>query len=386
MTKKNKNGIQFNKLNMKVLITGGAGFIGSYVCKALLKKGYQVTVLDNLDPQIHGENAKWPGYMPEGTENHIGDIRDRELVRQLLSKSDAVIHLAAAVGVGQSMYKIEHYCSVSVIGTAILLEEIIPIRERIKKIIVASSMSIYGEGNYQNAKGEWVNVKTRPLQQLENENWEVFSETGEQLRPFPTHEEKPLKPESIYAINKRDQEEMVLSFGKAYNIPSVAFRMFNVYGAYQALNNPYTGVAAIFSNKLLNDEAPFVFEDGKQRRDFIHVEDVANAYVLAIEKHEGDGLAMNLGSGNSISVTEIALSLAAVLGKNIQPQITNKFRVGDIRNCFADITLIKEKLGWTPKWNFEYGVKTMTDWLIAEKDNAKKTDSIEELNQMGLVK
>ena len=371
---------------MNILVTGGAGFIGSYVCKALLKKGHHVIVLDNLDPQIHGENAKWPTYMPEGTENFIGDVRDRELVRKLLAKADAVIHLAAAVGVGQSMYKIEHYCSVSVMGTAILLEELIPIREKIIKLIVASSMSIYGEGMYTNNSGAYVNVQTRSLSQMEAGKWELYDSNGNELKPMPTTEEKPLKPESIYAVNKRDQEEMILSFGKAYKIPSVAFRMFNVYGAYQALNNPYTGVAAIFSNKLLNDEQPMVFEDGKQRRDFVHVEDVANAYALAIENNGGDGLAMNLGSGRSISISEIATSLAAILGKDIQPVITNKFRDGDIRNCFADISLIKSKLGWEPKWKFEEGVKTMTDWLISEKENAKKTDSMEELKKMGLVK
>jgi dTDP-L-rhamnose 4-epimerase len=371
---------------MNILITGGAGFIGSYVCKALLKNGHYVIVLDNLDPQIHGEKAQWPSYMPSGTENYIGDVRDRELVRTLLAKSDAVIHLAAAVGVGQSMYKIEHYCSVSVMGTAILLEEIIPLRKQIKKIIVASSMSIYGEGCYTNSKGEMIYPKTRPLSQLEKEKWELVDNMESLLSPAPTHEEKPLKPESIYAVNKRDQEEMVLAFGKAYKIPSVAFRMFNVYGPYQALNNPYTGVAAIFSNKLLNNEAPLVFEDGNQRRDFIHVEDVANAYLMAIESDKGDGLAMNLGSGQSISVIQIAQSLAQILKKDISPQITNKFRDGDIRNCFADISLIKEKLGWKPKWSFDDGIKTMTDWLIAEKDNAKKTDSFEELKKMGLVK
>lgn len=372
---------------MNILITGGAGFIGSYVCKALLKNNHHVIVLDNLDPQIHGENASWPTYMPEGTENHIGDVRDRELVRKLLSKSDAVIHLAAAVGVGQSMYKIEHYCSVSVMGTAILLEEIIPLKDRIKKIVVASSMSIYGEGLYKKQNGEFVmNPKTRSVQQMESGKWELYDETDNEMIPLPTTEEKPLKPESIYAVNKRDQEEMVLSFGKAYKIPSVAFRMFNVYGAYQALNNPYTGVAAIFSNKLLNDEQPMVFEDGKQRRDFVHAEDVARAYVASIEKNGGDGLAMNLGSGQSISIAEIATSLARILNKPIEPLITNKFRDGDIRNCFSDISLIKEKLGWSPQWKFEDGVKTMTDWLIAEKENAKKTDSFEELKKMGLVK
>ena len=371
---------------MKVLVTGGAGFIGSYICETLLENNHQVVVLDNLDPQIHGENAKWPTYMPDGTENYIGDVRDRELVRRLLAKVDAVIHLAAAVGVGQSMYKIEHYCSVSVIGTAILLEEILRVKDQIQKIVVASSMSIYGEGEYLNTSGQVIYPPSRSLEQLKQGQWELLDEAGEQLEPKAVREDKPLKPDSIYAVNKRDQEEMCLSFGRAYEIPTVAFRMFNVFGARQALNNPYTGVAAIFSGKLLNNEPPMIFEDGYQKRDFVHAEDVARAYVMALESHKADGLALNLGSGESISVIEIAKTLAATLGKNIEPIITGKYRDGDIRHCFADISLIKETLGWKPAYTFKNGVHTLLQWLLDQGEVEVNADSFAELKKMGLLK
>ena len=371
---------------MNILVTGGAGFIGSYICEQLLKANHHVIVLDNLDPQIHGENAQWPAYMPDGTENYIGDVRDHQLLRKLLAKTDAVIHLAAAVGVGQSMYKIEHYCSVSVMGTAILLEEILAQKERIKKIIVASSMSIYGEGEYVNTKGQIVYPVSRPLSQLKNGQWELLDNDGSLLQPVPVKESKPLKPDSIYAVNKRDQEEMCLAFGRAYEIPTVAFRMFNVFGARQALNNPYTGVVAIFSNKLLQAQQPTVFEDGYQMRDFVHVEDVARAYLLALESDAADGLAINIGSGKCISVLEIARTLADIIGKDIEPIITGKYRDGDIRHCFADISLLKEKLGWEPKYNFENGIGTLVNWLMSQTEIKSTKDSYNELNKMGLLK
>jgi dTDP-L-rhamnose 4-epimerase len=371
---------------MKVLITGGAGFIGSYVCDKLLERGHHPIVLDNLDPQIHGENASLPAYMPDGVEAHIGDVRDRDLVRRLLKKSDAVIHLAAAVGVGQSMYKIEHYCSIGTIGTAVLLEEILNVRDRIQKIVVASSMSIYGEGAYRNAVGKLVFPNSRPISQLKANRWELIGEQGDELTPVPVMEYKPLKPDSIYAVVKRDQEEMCLAFGRAYEIPTVAFRMFNVFGARQALANPYTGVVAIFANRLLQNQAPLVFEDGRQMRDFVHVEDVADAYVKAIEQDGADGLALNLGSGQRISVIEIAETLATILGKNIEPEITMKYRDGDIRHCFADISAIGKHLGWQPRFNFTDGVTTLLQWLLSQNEFRTYGDSFGELKKMGLLK
>lgn len=374
---------------MKILVTGGAGFIGSYVCEQLLSNGHEVIVLDNLDPQIHGEDASWPDYMPESDNitNVVGDVRDRELLRSCVEKVDAIIHLAAAVGVGQSMYKIEHYCSVSVMGTAILLEEILKVKDRIKKLVVASSMSIYGEGSYHNSAGELSFPNGRSTEDMQNGRWELYDSNNVEYKPIPVDEEKPLKPDSIYAVNKRDQEEMCLAFGKAYGIPTVAFRMFNVYGARQALSNPYTGVAAIFSSRILQGKAPMVFEDGNQRRDFVHVEDVARAYLYAIEKESANGYALNLGSGNSVSVNEIAETLLALLKRDdLSVEITNKFRDGDIRNCFADVSLIKEKLGWSPNYEFTSGVKTMLPWLAAQEGVELSADSMKELMDQGLLK
>lgn len=372
---------------MNVLITGGAGFIGSYVTKLLLSKGYKVTILDNLDEQVHGKEKKWPVYLVKHKNLNLvlGDVRNRAEVAGALDNADAVIHLAAAVGVGQSMYMIEHYCSVNIMGSAILLEEIIKRKDKIKKILVASSMSIYGEGLYKNSNGDLVYPKPRSIAQMVKHDWELKDSVGNKLEPVPTPETKPLFPESVYAVNKRDQEEMFLSIGKAYSIPTVAFRMFNVYGAYQALSNPYTGVAAIFSNKLLGDEQPMIFEDGNQKRDFVHVEDIANAYAMALEGETVSDVALNLGSGESISVLEIAVTLSGLLGKNIQPVITNNYRDGDIRNCFADISLTKKILRWTPKWKFKEGITTMLDWLKQEK-TTKTNNSFDELKKRGLVK
>ena len=305
---------------------------------------------------------------------------------RLLGKSDAVIHLAAAVGVGQSMYKIEHYCSVGVLGTAILLEEMIPLRTRIKKLIVASSMSIYGEGAYRDADGNGAHYGSRPLEQLKQAQWEPRDSGGRPLTPIPTPETKPLRPDSIYAVNKRDQEEMCLTFGRAYEIPTLAFRMFNVFGARQALSNPYTGVAAIFCGRLLQDQPPLVFEDGNQRRDFVHVEDVARAYVMALENEDARGLAMNLGSGQSISVNEIAATLAETMRKPCRPKITGKYRDGDIRHCFADISLIRARLGWTPRHNFRSGVAALVRWVLSQTGVQTSSDSFAELKHLGLVK
>jgi dTDP-L-rhamnose 4-epimerase len=371
---------------MKVLVTGGAGFIGSYVCKELLDHGHEVVVLDNLDPQIHAGYEGWPGYMPQGCKKILGDVRNRELLADLLNECDAVIHLAAAVGVGQSMYAIEHYTSVSVMGTAILLEELIKRKEKIRKLIVASSMSIYGEGLYKKKNGELIYPKSRSIAQLQKKDWEPKDENGEDLLPMPTNESKPLQPESVYAINKRDQEEMCLVVGKAYNIPTVAFRMFNVFGPYQALSNPYTGVAAIFSGRLLNNQQPLIFEDGNQRRDFVYAEDVARAYVMALTNDEVNGLALNLGSGQSVSITQVAETIANVMGKKIGPVVTGNSRDGDIRHCFSDITLIKGKLGWKPNWSFEDGMKPLVEWLSGQKAEDKVDNAYDELRKKGLIK
>jgi dTDP-L-rhamnose 4-epimerase len=273
------------------------------------------------------------------------------------------------VGVGQSMYEIERYTSINVIGAAVLLEEVLEVRDAIRKLLVASSMSIYGEGQYRNPRtGEtglapWL----RSEQQLAAREWEVLADDGTPLAPEPTAEAKPLRPTSIYAINKRDHEEMFLSIGAAYGIPAVALRFFNVYGERQALSNPYTGVAAIFSSRLLNDRPPIVFEDGEQTRDFIDVRDIARCCSLALERDGADGRTLNVGTGIPTSVTEVARVIARGLGKEIEPEIRNEFRAGDIRHCYADTRLAGRLLGFRAEIPFEAGMSDLLGWLEGQE-------------------
>jgi dTDP-L-rhamnose 4-epimerase len=371
---------------MKVLVTGGAGFIGSHVAEAFLRRGREVRLFDNLDPQVHGPSRRWPNFLPDGAEQILGDVRNHEAVAAALRGCDSVIHLAAAVGVGQSMYEVEHYSSVNVVGTAVLLEELIKQREHIRKLIVASSMSIYGEGAYRDMNGRAILPPTRSQDQLAQNRWEMSDGDGRPLRPVPTPESKPLQPGSVYAITKRDQEEMCLSVGRAYSIPTVAFRMFNVYGSRQALSNPYTGVVAIFASRLLNNQAPLIFEDGRQRRDFVHVEDVARAYADALENDNADGMALNLGSGESLSILEIAEAVTRLLKRSVRPVLTSRYREGDIRHCFGDISQAKRMLGWRPNWTFEKGVLSLLAWLQAQDAEDRVEHAYAELNARGLLK
>src|SRR5438093_1633155 len=307
---------------MRVLITGGAGFIGSHLADRLLADGHEVRVLDSLDRQVHPAGDR-PEYLNPDIELQVGDVRDREAVRRALEGVDAVVHFAAAVGVGQSMYEIERYTSINAIGAAIVLEEALERRDAVHKLLVASSMSIYGEGQYRNPRtGEaglapWL----RPEKQLAEREWDVLGDDGAPLEPEPTAETKPLRPTSIYAINKRDHEEMFLAVGAAYGIPAVALRFFNVYGERQALSNPYTGVAAIFSSRLLNNRAPLVFEDGRQTRDFIDVRDIVRCCTLALTQDGGDGRTLNVGTGVPTSIVAVAETIARGLGKQIEPEL-----------------------------------------------------------------
>jgi dTDP-L-rhamnose 4-epimerase len=349
---------------MKVLITGGGGFIGSHLADRLLAEGHEVRALDNLDPQVH-PNGERPDYLDSEVELQAGDVRDRAAVRRALDGVDAVVHFAAAVGVGQSMYEIERYTSINAIGAAVVLEEALERRNSIRKLLVASSMSIYGEGQYRNPKtGEsgiapWI----RPEQQLMAREWEVLADDGTPLEPEPTSETKPLRPTSIYAINKRDHEEMFLAVGAAYGIPAVALRFFNVYGERQALSNPYTGAAAIFSSRLLNDRAPLVFEDGRQTRDFIDVRDIARCCALALTEEGADGRTLNVGTGRPTSIASVAETIARGLGKEIEPELVGKYRAGDIRHCYADPSLAQQLLGFRAEIAFEAGMQDLLEWL-----------------------
>jgi dTDP-L-rhamnose 4-epimerase len=367
----------------RILITGGAGFIGSHVADLMLASGYKVRILDNLTAQVHGENAGRPAYLNEDAELMVGDIRNRDTVVAALDGADGVIHLAAAVGVGQSMYDIASYVDVNEAGTAVLLEALS--KRPVARLVVASSMSIYGEGLARAGNGE-INPEPRTLEQLRRGQWELTGSMGRPLEPLPTRESKPPSLSSVYALNKYAQEQMALMVGKAYGIDTVALRFFNVYGPRQALSNPYTGVLAIFGSRLINGRPPLVFEDGAQRRDFVHVRDVARAVKLAYETERGIGRAFNIGSGVSRSILSLAEDLARIVGKpQIVPHVTGKYRVGDIRHCFADISLARSEFGYAPAVDFADGLAELAEWLGTQVAQDRVDQATKELERRGLV-
>ena len=357
------------------LVTGGAGFVGSHLVDALLARGHRVRILDNLDPQVHGPEQRRPAWVPDDAEFRLGDMRDADAVRRAMEGVEVVYHLAAAVGVGQSMYQIADYTATNTLGTAHLLQSLVDERGGVERLVVASSMSIYGEGRYRRPDGADGQAPIRTVERLRAQQWEPLDADGTPLVPVPTDEGKPLDPTSIYALTKADQERMVLQIGAAYNIPSVALRFFNIYGPRQALSNPYTGVAAIFSARLLNGERPMIFEDGGQRRDFVSVHDIVQGLLLAAEEDAAVGKAFNLGSGRAVSVREVAETLATVMGVEVEPQVTGKYRVGDIRNCYADISLAREVLGYEPRVTFEAGMEELVGWLREQERPEDKVES-----------
>jgi dTDP-L-rhamnose 4-epimerase len=344
-----------------ILITGGAGFIGAHLAGQLLAEGHHVRVLDALLPQVH-EDGKRPAYLDPDVELMVGDVRDAAGVAKALVGVDAVVHLAARVGVGQSMYEITEYTSVNGIGTAVLLEALV--EHQVERLVVASSMSIYGEGQYVGGGGEPRTAAERSRHQMERGEWDPRGPDGEELSPVPTAEDKVPALASVYALSKFDQERLCLLFGAAYRLPTVALRFFNVYGPYQALSNPYTGVLAIFASRLLNGRPPLIFEDGEQRRDFVSVHDVARACRLALDADGAAGHAVNVGSGQSVSVSEIAAGLARILGRDeIGAEVTGRYRFGDIRHCFADIAHAERVLGYRPEVGLDRGMTEMASWL-----------------------
>ena len=352
---------------MRALVTGGAGFIGSHLADALLAEGIQVRLLDNLDPQVHGPAGNRPAYLNPAAELQMGDIRDRNAVARALEDVDAVFHRAAAVGVGQSMYEIDRYVSVNSLGTAVLLEGIIEKRDRIRKIIVASSMSVYGEGAYRNQSGETVAPRPRPLAHLEAHRWDLTDCLGGALAPIPTPESKDLCPTSVYAVTKRDQEELFLVTGAAYKIPAVALRFFNTYGPRQALSNPYTGLLAIVCSQLMNGHRPLVFEDGCQTRDFVHVSDIARANLLALKSDHAAGHAYNVGTGQPITVLGVIALLAERMGVRVSPEVANRYRAGDIRHCYADLKRICADLGFKPRVALQQGIDDLIPWIRTQQ-------------------
>ncbi|HIE29682.1 TPA: SDR family NAD(P)-dependent oxidoreductase [Candidatus Poribacteria bacterium] len=354
---------------MKILITGGAGFIGSHIADVLIKQGHSVRLYDNLTPQVH---TQIPEYLNEEAEFIQGDIRNRDELAKAIKDVEVIFHKAAAVGVGQSMYQIRRYTDVNALGTANLLDILANEKHRVQKLIVAASMSEYGEGAYQCETCGIVYPKQRSLKQLQQRQWEMFCPNcSKPVQPVATNENKPLQPTSIYAISKQIQEQMCLCVGEAYNIPVVALRYFNIYGARQSLNNPYTGVMAIFSSRILNDNPPLIFEDGLQTRDFVHISDIVQANLLAMNSDKANGRVFNVGTGQATTICKVAELLLEALqsdrslrsGQVLKPEIVNRFRIGDIRHCFADISKIRDTLGFEPKVTLTDGIKELMDWV-----------------------
>jgi dTDP-L-rhamnose 4-epimerase len=377
---------------MKILVTGGAGFIGSHTVDQLVAHDHEVTVLDNLDPQVHGNDAK----VPVNLDVHLtgrriefirGDVRDQQVVASALRGVDAVVHLAAAVGVGQSMYAPSYYTDVNVGGQGRLLEEMARDPKRYRRMVVASSMSIYGEGAYRCSTHGFVAPPPRPEQQLAQGRWELLCPSCERtLEPALTKEDKPLQATSIYAVTKKTQEELALCFGRAYRIPTMALRFFNVYGSRQALSNPYTGVAAIFLSRLKNANPPLVFEDGRQSRDFIHVFDVARAVARSVESDEEVWEACNVCTGRPVTVAEVATALAERLGLDIDPLLISRYRAGDIRHCVGDPLRACEVLGFQATTTFRAGLDELIAWSAPQQAVDRVELSFAELEKQGLVR
>jgi dTDP-L-rhamnose 4-epimerase len=361
-----------------VLITGGAGFIGSHLGDELLAAGYRVRVLDSLVEQVHGESRRRPRYLHDEIELVVGDVREREAVDRALDGVDAVVHLAARVGVAQSMYEPAEYAAANTAGTGVLLEA--RLEHPARKIVVASSMSVYGEGAYEPAP-----AVERTREQLERGDWEPRGPDGEELTPVPTPETKQPELASVYALSKHDQERMCLLYGAAYGVPAVALRFFNVYGPRQALSNPYTGALAIFASRLLNERPPVVYEDGAQRRDFVHVTDVARACRLALERGEADGLTVNVASGHDTTILDVARRLGRVLGADIEPELPGSFRAGDIRHCFADVTRAREALGFESEVGLDEGLAELASWLEGQSATDRFEEAAAELRDRGLT-
>lgn len=368
----------------KILVTGGAGFIGSHLVDALIDRGYKVRVLDNLYKQIH-PSGKLPKYFNSKAEFIKGDVTKRADWLKALDGADAVYHFAAAVGVGQSMYEIAHYVNVNSLGTALMLDILANYKHKIKKMIVAASMSSYGEGSYCCKKCGVVKPPLRSPKQLNKRDFEVKCPICNRLvNPIATQEDAKQNSNSIYAIGKKEQEEMVLNIGQAYNIPAVAMRYFNVYGTRQSLSNPYNGVVAIFISRVKNRKPQIINEDGLQTRDFIHIKDVTSANIAALEKSSADYQVFNVGTGKPVSILEVAKVLNKLFNSDMKPIISYKVRKLDVRHCYADISKIKRLLDWSPKVSFSQGLREAIEWGKREHSVDRVDRAMQELAARGL--
>lgn len=368
-----------------ILITGGAGFIGSHLTDYFIEKGYKVRILDNLHPQIH-PNGKPPAYLNARAEFFKGDVTNRADWLRALDKIDAVVHFAAAVGVGQSMYEVERYVKVNCLGTAILTDIIANEKHTVKKMLVAASMSSFGEGEYKCPQCQ--HVEQPDLRQSANMNegiWEpLCSKCGKQLKAVPTAENALRKSPSVYAITKKTQEDLILAIGKAYRIPAVSLRFFNAFGTRQSLSNPYNGVAAIFLSRVKNGKPPIINEDGFQTRDFVHIKDIVRACEMTLENDRADYESFNVGSGMPTTIQEVAAVVLKMCKSNLKPEITGKFRGFDVRHCFADIRKLKNYVGWQPTISFAEGMLDVFEWSKNETAIDKVDQAMNELEKRGL--
>jgi len=373
-----------DKKYKNILVTGGAGFIGSFLVDKLIKNGYQVRILDNLEEQVHQQ--KIPSYLNQNAEFIKGDVRDHKVLKDALTSIDAVFHLAAAVGVAQSNYQIKKYADTNIGGTSNLLNILVNENLKIKKIVTISSMTGYGEGNYKCVKCGIVRPPLREELQLEKKDWNLYCPNCQRKVEAVATNEKALDfPNSVYGLSKKVQQDLTLLVGKIYKIPTVVLRGFNVYGSRQSLSNPYTGVTAIFISRLKNNKEVVIYEDGLQSRDFISVHDLVNAFILSLESDEANNQMFNIGSGKGTSILEIAEAVSKLLGKPNLIQINKDYRKNDIRHCFADISKAKKVLGWEPKITLEQGLKELIEWSSNQVAKDKFKNAQAELKQKGLL-
>jgi dTDP-L-rhamnose 4-epimerase len=366
-----------------VLVTGGAGFIGSHLVDALMARGERVRVLDNLDPLAHAGGAP---LLPREAELLPGDLRDPAAVADALDGVDRVFHLGGVVGNGESMINVRRAVDVNSSGTATLMEAVLERRDSVRRVVAASSMVVYGEGSYDCPRHGRRAATLRPTERLRRREWEPLCDLcGAELTPVPTNEDAPLRPSSVYGITKRDQEELVLVLGRAYGLPTVALRYLNVYGPRQALGNPYTGVAAIFAARLLNRRPPLVFEDGRQIRDLVHVSDVVAGTLAAMDAPDAPGHALNIATGRRLRIADLARRLSGALGSDIEPNVTGEFRAGDIRHCFADVSLARELLGFEAMRSLDDGLPELAEWVARQQVDERGDEALAQLRERGLV-
>ncbi len=377
-------------MSKKILVTGGAGFIGSHLVDKLIEvENHNVTVLDILDDQVHGKLGKPPDYLNKKVKFVRGSVTDYKKLEDLVGKNEIIFHLAAKVGVGQSMYQIEKYGDNNILGLANLLDILVNSEHNIEKVVIASSNTVYGEGKSQCNKFGVIIPKLRSLEQLKRKDWELnCPKCGSKVKPLLTDEKSKLNPSSIYAFSKQAQEKMGLLIGKTYGINTTVLRFFLVYGTRQSLSNPYTGVCAIFSIRTLYGKSPIIFEDGEQSRDFVNVNDICQALILAMEKEAANGEIFNVGTGTPITIKEVAETITQKINPKIKTIYNQQYRVGDIRHCVADISKIKNKLGYSPKLSFKEGIDDLIDWIKSNKDDVQKPSqkAIQELKAKGLLK